>query len=217
MTNEIKNEYPKFSVRMENEVKDYPTLSTINLGESIDERLDVQGSKIHNEQIPKDIIYFNIKDSDNPMYDQNYDSDKAKVYSNPIQNPPIQPNYYNRNNAPDFNKVSSNDQMYDQRYDAQNSNIYQQDIPRNEYNPPSMAYDSKKYNKDINPNYNYLQPQTMNQYLQPSSAPYDYVQPHGPGMFPPYPPRFPHGPNFPHHLNYPNGNYPYEGNYYAYC
>ena len=57
----------------------------------------------------------------------------------------------------------------------------------------------------------------MNQYLQPSSAPYDYVQPHGPGMFPPYPPRFPHGPNFPHHLNYPNGNYPYEGNYYAYC
>ena len=49
MANEIKNEYhPQFSVRMENEAKDYPKLSAINLGESIDQRLDVQGSKIHN-------------------------------------------------------------------------------------------------------------------------------------------------------------------------
>ncbi len=211
MANEIKNEYPQFSVRMENEAKEYPTLSAINLGESIDQRLDVQGSKIHNEPIPKDMRNYNIKDSNNPMYDQNYDSDKAKGYPNPIQNPPNQANYYNINNAPNYNKDSSNVQIYDQRYDAQNSNIYQQDISRDEYNPPSGAYDSKNFNKEISSNYNYPQKHIMNRYMPPSSVPYDFVPPHGPGMFPPYPPRFPS------HFNYPHGNYPYEGNYYAYC
>ena len=204
MANEIRNDYPQFSVRMENEPKEYPTLNEINLGESIDQRLDVQGSKIHNEPIPKDMSYYNIKDSNNSMYDQNYESGQA--------NTPNQPNFYNRNNnVQNYNKVSSNDQMYDQRYDAQNSNIYQQDIPRNEYNPPSGAYDSKKYNKDMSSNYNYPQRPIMNQYLQPPSVPYDFVPPHGPGIFPPYPPRFPHAPYFPH------GNYPYERDYYAYC
>ena len=215
MANEIKNEYPQFSVRMENEDKNYPTLSVIKLGESIDERLDVQGSKIHNEPIPKDMSYYNKKDSNNPMYDQNYDSDQAKVYQNPIQNPPNQPNFYERKNK--VQNYNSNDQMFDQRYDAQNSNIYQQDIPRNEYNPPSVAYDSKKYNKEISSNYNYPHPQNTNQYLPPFSAPYDFVPPHGPRMFPPYPPHFPHAPYFPQHFNYPHGNYPYEGDYYAYC
>ena len=214
MSNEVKNEYPKFSVRISTQSKDYPSLSTININESIDQRLDVQGSKIQNQPIPKDMSYYNRKDSNNPIYDENYDSDKAKIYTQkPIQNPQIQTNYYNQNNVPNYNQNDFNEQMYDQKYDAQNSNIYHQNIPKDEYNVPSGSYDSNNYNKNVASQYNYPQPQIMNQFNQPPSGPYNFP-PHGPGMFP----HHPHFPHFPHSAPpYPPQGYPYEGNYYAYC
>ena len=55
----------------------------------------------------------------------------------------------------------------------------------------------------------------MEQYnkLPMSQPPYDYVVPHGPGMFP----HFPHHPVFPHfgYPHFPPHYYLYEGDYYA--
>ena len=205
------NQYPTFSETNKIQPKDYPTFSQVNPTESIDVRLDAQGSAIQDQALPKG--FGNHMNSSNPLYDVNYDSGNAKIQHpvNDQRNMQIYPN-----NVPDY---QNNNNVGDQQYDAHNSKIYNKPIANDEYNVPSMAYDSKKNNGGTNYNYPSPYPQAqvqpsiqpkiapqqlaMNQNMPPYSEPYDFVPPHGPHMFPHFP-------------VYPPEDYPYE-DYYGYC
>ena len=226
----MSNQYPIFDSPIKSQPKNYPTFSQINPTESIDVRIDAQGSKIQDQPVPKKMGSY-LNDSTNPMYDVNYDSGNAKTQHsvNNQRNMQIYPN-----NVPDY---QNNNNVGDQQYDAHNSKIYNKPIANDEYNVLSMAYDSKKNNGCTNYNYPSPYPQAqvqqriqpkmapqqlaMNQNMPPYSEPYDFVPPHEPHMFPHFPhhPHFPYHPHFPHHPHfpvYPPEDYPYE-DYYGYC
>ena len=209
------NQYPTFSTRIPNEPKEYPTLDQAQINESVDLRYDAQGSKIQNQPLQKGLN--DLHDSNNPMYDVQYDSESAKKYTQPMQNIPNQPNYMPNNvNAPNYNQF--NNSSLDEKYDSDKAKIYHQPIPGDELKVPNESYNSQNYRKDKHLDTQYdSSPLATAQYSKANPQPaYKMVPPHGPGMFPHFPhhSHFPHHPKFPH---YPPGQYPYEGNYYAYC
>ena len=227
----MSNDYPTFSAINQNQQKEYPTFNQANPTQSIDVRLDAQGSTIQDQAIPKEIGLMNSCD---PMYDVNYDSGNAKTNNNQIKNYPSNvPNYQNnvpipnyQNNVPNYqNNIHDNS---DQKYDAQNSKICNQPISKDEYKVSNVAYDSGK-NK-IGGNYNrpVPVPQGMNPNMPPYPQPYGLAPPHGPHgphMLPHFP-HHPHHHHHPHHLPphfpphfpaYPPNICPCEEDYYAYC
>ena len=201
------NQYPTFS-SIKKETKNYPTLSQINQSQSGDIRYDAQGSNIQNQSLQKGVDY--LDKSTDPMYDINYNSESVKKYNQPNKYPQ-NPNQNLHNNMPNYSL--NNSDYLDGKYDSGKAKEYN---PNVEINGPKQIYGNPEYNKDLDTNYN-SSPLAMEQYykIPMSQPPYDYVVPHGPGIFP----QFPHHPVFPHfgHPHFPPNYYLYEGDYYAYC
>ena len=213
------NQYPTFNSQISTQPKEYPNLSQIVVSEAEDTTYNVQGSKIQNNPIQKGME--SIRDSDNPMYDVNYDSGNAKSYVPPIQNPPNQQNNIPNNipnnapnNVPNYNLTNSSvrESALDEQYDSEKAKVYQP-IPQGGLNDPNLTYNQKSYDKSLDTKYDSSPAGlAMNQNNQPIPPPYGFAPPSGPGMFP----HFPHHPHFPHYPHYPPP-YPYEPDYYAYC
>lgn len=210
------NQYPTFSETNKIQPKDYPTFSQVNPTESIDVRLDAQGSAIQDQAIPKG--FGSQMNSSNPLYDVNYDSGSAKTNNNQINNYPQNYPHNYPQNIPNYKNNMHG--STDEKYDAQNSEIYNQPISKDSYNLSNTGYDSNK--KNIGGNYNYPGqgpvPQGMNPNMPPYPQGYGLVPPpHGPGMFP----HHRHHHHHPHHIPphfppYPPRACPCEEEYYPY-
>ena len=149
MNNQNNNNYPAFSsVQSESGNPDYPSLSKVNVQESVgDMAYNAQGSQIQNKTLRKDVNYYMIGNSTNSMYDEKYDSDKSKNYI-PPQPIPNQQKYNNINN-----NVNNSDK-YNERYDSnpvKNNNLPNPNMPYPQQMPPKQKIN---YNKTPNCPYN---------------------------------------------------------------
>ena len=173
--------------------EDYPSLSKINLSQTI----DVQNAKLISPSIATGNAYYNKNDSNNYL-NNNYNSDRVIKQQKQKQHHQFHQNYYNNNYTPNSNPNNFNNQMHKQKFENMNQKYT--------YKNPGF-YDRNIYNKDIPPKYNYP-PSMGNQYMPPP-PPFGFL-PQSPGMFPNYQNYQPYP--------YPPENYgPYGGgNYYGY-
>ena len=196
MSSFLDSQFSNYSVNNSN-TEDYPSLSKINLSQTI----DVQNAKLISPSIPAENSYFSQNDSNNSL-NNNYDSEKVIMRQKPAQNHQFHHNYYNNNYSPNSNQNNFNNQMHRQKNNVNKENMNQ----KYKYKNPGF-HDRNIYNKDIPPKYNYP-PNMGNQYMYPP-PPFGFP-PQSPGMYPNYPNYQPYP--------YPPENYgpPYGGNYYGY-
>lgn len=199
MSSYLDSQYSNCSINNSNNSEDYPSLSKINLSQTV----DVQNAKLISPSIATENRYYNKNDSNNSL-NNNYNSEKVVIQQKPTQKHQIHQNYYNNNYAPTSNQNNFNKQKHRHKYNDNNQIMNQ----KYNYQNPGF-YDRNIYNKDIPPKYNYP-PNMGNQYMYPP-PPFGFP-PQSPGMFP----------NYPNYQNYqpypfPPENYgPYGGNYYGY-
>ena len=197
MSSVLDSKFSNYSINNSNISEDYPSLSKINLSQTI----DVQNAKLISPSIATENSYYNKNDSN---ISNNYNSEKVMMGQKTTQNHQSHHKYYNNNYAPTSNQNNFNNQMHRHKYNDNNQNMNQK------YNYQNQGfYNRNIYNKDIPPRYNYP-PNMENQYMYPP-PPFGFP-PQSPGMLP----------NFQNYQNYqpypyPPENYgPYGGNYYGY-
>ena len=200
MSSTLDSQFTNSSITNSNNSEDYPSLSKINLSQTI----DVQNAKLISPSIATGGNNYYNKNSSNNSLNNNYNSEKEIMRKKPTQNHQFHQNYYNNNYAPNSNPNNFNNQMHRHKYNAYNENMNQ----KYNYKNPGF-YDRNIDNKNIPPKYNYP-PNMWNQYMYPP-PPFGFP-PQSPGMLP----------NYLNYQNYqpypyPPDNYgPYEGNYYGY-
>ena len=200
MSSTLDSQFTNSSINNSNNSEDYPSLSTINLSQTI----DVQNAKLISPSIATGGNNYYNKNSSNNSLNNNYNSEKEIERQKSTQNHQFGQKYYNNNNTPNSNPNNFNNQRHRHKYNVDNENMNQ----KYNYKNPGF-YDRNIYNRDIPPRYNYP-PNMGNQYMYPP-PPFGFP-PQSPGMFP----------NYPNYQNYqpypyPPENYgPYGGNYYGY-
>ena len=200
MSSILDSQFTNCSVNNSNISEDYPSLSKINLSQTI----DVQNAKLISPSITTESSYYNKNNSNNSL-NKNYDSEKVIIPQKPTQNYHSHQNYHNKNYSPNFNQNDFSNQIHRQKHDINNENMNR----KYNYKNPGL-YDRNNYNRDIPPKFNYP-PYMGNQYMHPP-PPFGFL-PQGPSMYLNYPDYQNYQPN-----PFPPENYgPYRGgNYYGY-